>query len=176
MTGLFCSPWSGSIDFLGSSRQWTETESAGSFPRSRRFSHLGGRARRRPTCLLYTGLGHRVRRQAELDDPTVWHHGPRWRKGIRCIHYAENNQLRQYMAPAFFVFLHDLHTFDLCYLLHLGFCPMQPATSIVDLCARGYLLGPQSSLRLCNIHCEYGPLIAFDESKYQATLMTSHRL
>lgn len=161
---MFCSPWLEPIGFLGSSREWTESKCVDSCHRFRWLSHLGGHTRRRPTSLLFTGLRHRVRPQAELDDSTVWHHGPCDRKDIRCIHNAENYQLRQCMAPAFFVFLHDLHTFDLCYMLYFGFCPMQPSTCIVDLCAWGYLLGSQSTIRLRNIYREYGHLIALDKS------------
>lgn len=136
----------------------------------------GGRAWRRPTPLPSTGLGHFTRPQAALDKPALWHHGPRYREGIRCIHYAEDYQLHQFMAPAIFVFLHCLHPFDLCDLRHFKFCPMQPSASIVNLRAWGYVLGSQSCIRLCNIWCEYAPLFALDESKYGSTLMPLLRL
>ena len=144
MTGLFCLPWSGTIGFLGSSKQWTESKCAGSYPHSRQPIHLGGRTWRRPTPLPSTNLGHFIHPQAALAHPTLWLHGPCYRQGIRCIHHAETYQLRQFMAPAFFVFLCSLHPFELCYLRHFTFCPMQPSASLVDLCAWSYVLGSQN--------------------------------
>lgn len=162
--------------FLSTSRQHTKNKCVGSCLRPRWASHLGGYTWRLPTSLLPTRLGHLVRSQAELDDPTNWHHGPRNFEDIRCIHYAENHQLRQRMAQAFFVFLHWFYLFDLCYCRHFDFCTMQSSESIVDFCAWRYMLGSQSAIELRNFYFEYGPIFVFDKIKERSILTTSNRL